>query len=478
MKRFFIFSFVTLALMVGAAGVSPDASDETCPTGYDYDANVGCQPISTGAETCMYGYMYDANAGCIPDDSITGATPDRAAQNTPNNDLPKNPDKGEGFGKVMTWIASLFAWLTGAGAVALDYSVYYTVVTMGNYVNNLAAIGVTWQVMRDIGNIVMIFGFLAIGICIILGVEWYGGGTKMLPKLLIAAVFLNFSLFITEAVIDTGNLFATQFYTQIKGGNLPAENYMSSTSFMQQIEREGISNKIMAQVGLLSMYTQGRTNTLVFQAGNTWVIGFMAILLFLVTAFVFFSLAFVLIARFVVLLLLIIVAPIGFAGWAIPNLKSTADMWWKELFKQTITAPVLLLLLYIALAIITDVSFLTGFCAPGSTATFGGPNNNTGCTSNAIGWVSGNMPGFATFLLTFFVAMGLLLAVVIFSKKLSAFGAEKASAHLTLLLARFVQARLVVAKQVGYSRGLPIVAPKRASMYAASKLAVDWGRSM
>ena len=53
-------------------------------------------------------------------------------------------------------------------------------------------------------------------------------------------------------------------------------------------------------------------------------------------------------------------APIGFAGLAIPMLSKYAGQWWSSLFEQTITAPVLLLMLYIALAVITDVHFLTG----------------------------------------------------------------------------------------------------------------------
>src|SRR3989338_1133230 len=175
--------------------------------------------------------------------------------------------------------------------------------------------------------------------------------------LLVAAVFLNFSLFISEAVIDTGNLFATQIYTQINGGK-PAGDKLSPGIFTA-IKQEGISNKIMDQLGLQVIYGRAldsKTAEEMFK--NSALIGFMSILLFLIAAFVFFSLAFILIARFVILLFLIILAPIGFAGLAVPQMKGTADKWWHALFEQTITAPVLLLLLYIALLVITDKQFL------------------------------------------------------------------------------------------------------------------------
>jgi hypothetical protein len=332
----------------------------------------------------------------------------------------------EGFGKVMIWIMSLFAWLVGVAALTLDYAVYYTVVTMGDYVHNLTAVGVAWRIMRDVGNIMLIFGFLAAGIAIILNADLYGWGQKMLPRLLIAAVFLNFSLFISEAVIDTGNLFATQFYTQINGGQMPTQTSLSEITVgipgggASNLGNEGISNAIMGQLGLQTIYNAGRVNTDVFKVGNTWVIGFMAIILFIITAFVMFSLAFVLIARFVALVFLIILSPVGFAGSAVPALAGRSKKWWEALFKQTITAPILLLLLYVALAVITDANFLTGLCISTD------PTNPT-CTPNAVGWVSDNFQGFASFILSFLVAMGLLLYVVYKAKDLGAIGASWAT---------------------------------------------------
>ena len=68
----------------------------------------------------------------------------------------------------------------------------------------------------------------------------------------------------------------------------------------------------------------------------------------------------------------------------------------------------LLLLLYIALRVITDVNFLTGLGAT--------KEGWTGTTAN-------NISSFASVLISFLIAMGLLLAVIIFAKQLSAFGA-------------------------------------------------------
>lgn len=421
MGRFFKTSLIVLALVVSAAGAAPAAHAQFFDQfGTEYPTQEEANAASNANATAST----DANlqAGLTATGGLTAAQQNAAAQTATNPTL--GGDTASQFGKVMTWIMSLFAWLVGVAALLLNYAVYYTVVTMGDFVHNLSAVGITWRILRDIGNIMLIFGFLCVGITTILNVDWYGFTTKMLPMLLLSAVFLNFSLFLTEAIVDTGNLFATQFYKQINGGVMPTRESLSNVTVgtwgSGNLGNEGISNKIMGQLGLQTLYNVGQVNGKSLEAGNTWLVGFLGIILFLITAFVLFSLAFVLIARFVILLFLIIVSPIGWAALAIPKLRNVSDRWWSELAEQTITAPVLLLCLYIALAVITDAQFLTGLCSPD---TPGGA-----CTKDWLGFVSGNSyAGFASMILSFLVAMGLLLAVVIISKKLSAFGGDWAT---------------------------------------------------
>lgn len=402
MRRFLTISLITLSLALSAAGVAHAAPGDACVTNADCGANETCQANGPTGSEC-----------------VANPSPSSSLNNLPGGAAPITLDTkaSDGFGTVMTWIMSLFAWLVGVAALTLDYAVYYTVVNMGNYLHNLTAVGIAWRIMRDVGNIILIFGFLAVGISIIVSSEWYGGGTRFLPKLLIVAVLLNFSLFLSEAVVDTGNLVATQFYTQINGGHQPTSNFLSAVT----PSTEGISNKIMGQLGLQTIYTAGRVNPDVYKGGNTWLIGFMGIILFIVLAFVLFSLAFILIARFVFLIYLIIVSPFRVAGFGVPALEGASNKWLSDLLRQTFIAPALFLLLYVALAVITDAQFLTGICSPGSAG--GGA-----CTKNWVGFVSGNdYAGFASMMLSFLIAMGLLLYITYKAKDLSAFGASWAT---------------------------------------------------
>ncbi|MHB0865694.1 MAG: hypothetical protein ACYC1Y_02230 [Minisyncoccota bacterium] len=443
MRHFLLTSFVALALFVGFGTHVPVAHATTCSD-------------STGAWGTWDPAANNGKGACV----VTSLSPAQqlAAQNSPTDSTTNANTSDKGYNSVMIWIMGLFAWLLGVAALTLDYAVYYTVISMGTFVHNLTAVGVTWRILRDIGNILLIFGFLAIGISIILNTERLGYGKKMLPMLLLAAVFLNFSLFFSEAVVDVSNLFATQFYTQINGGQQPTAVSLQSLS----VANEGISNKIMAQLGLQTIYgnatNPAKAQELFSNASPTFV-GFMGIILFMVTAFVMFSLAFILIARFITLLFLIIVAPVGFAGLAVPKLDSIAKKWWGALFDQALTAPALLLLLYIALSIITDVNFLKGF---GATST--GADAATGFVGNA------NLPGFASFMISFLVAMGLLFAVVIFAKKLGAAGAAGATK-----LASKLSGASLVAGGIGFAGRYTVGA---GGNYAAKKLRrTEFGRS-
>ena len=426
MNRFLTTSLLTLLLLVGGAQVVHAVVGGACS---DMNGNVGTINSAGNcvADTNNSNYVAPTDAPadgtscsdvngnfgtyqsgtCIADMTDPDYVSPAAAQNEINQASKQPAQKDTSpdsiFGDLMVRIVSLFAWLAGAAMVTLNYATYYTVISMGAYVKGLSAVGVTWTVLRDLGNIMLIFGFLAVGITTIIGVEWYGGGKKMLPMMLVAAVFLNFSLFISEAVIDTGNLFATQFYTQINGGSLPTESTLLN---------QGISSTIMNKLGLQTIYGDAQDPTKaggIFKGQSSWIIGFMSIILFIVLAFVLFTLAFVLVARFVVLIFLIILAPIGFAGLAVPMLKKRADQWWDKLFEQTVTAPILFLLLYIALRVITEMG-------------------RYGASPDWTGYVGTyNIPGLASALLTFMVTMGLLLLVVIQAKNLSAAGASGAT---------------------------------------------------
>ncbi|MDE1966420.1 MAG: hypothetical protein KGI41_04240, partial [Patescibacteria group bacterium] len=113
-----------------------------------------------------------------------------------------------GIAWVFLEVASM---LLGMASSLLNTTLVYGVVQFATYFGSSSGIQDGWMVLRDIGNIILIFGFVFIGIATILGLESYGV-KKALPQLLLFAVLLNFSLFAASVVIDTSNLVATSVY--------------------------------------------------------------------------------------------------------------------------------------------------------------------------------------------------------------------------------------------------------------------------
>ena len=74
-----------------------------------------------------------------------------------------------------------------------------------------------WAVTRDLANMLFIFILLFIAIATILQISSYGA-KSLLARLVIIALLLNFSLFITRVVVDVSNVTARLFYNGISGG--------------------------------------------------------------------------------------------------------------------------------------------------------------------------------------------------------------------------------------------------------------------
>lgn len=324
--------------------------------------------------------------------------------------MPRTLDGDEVYGEIGYWILSFFAWLTGVAGIFLNAVVYYTVIKMGDFVNSMPAILTAWKILRDLGNIALIFGFVAIGIATILDVQSYNA-KKMLVKLILVAVTVNFSLFAARAIIDVGNVFAYQFYTEMNRvtGVTVDNNFWSPAN-------KGVSDAIMQMVGLQKFYESNAITSYqsrVMSANWPFALLF-ASLLFIVATFVMVAFAFMLIARFLVLVLLMILAPVGFVGFVIPTMEGRASQWWSTLISQTLTAPIVLLMLLISVSLMSAPGILIG-----ATNT-----RDVGALLDSSGASLGDWSKSASLIIGFFIAMGFLMASLILAKQMGAAGAS------------------------------------------------------
>ena len=214
-------------------------------------------------------------------------------------------------------------------------------------------IGAGWIVCRDISNTFFIFILLYIAITTILQI---GGGSKsLLSTLIIVALLMNFSLYITRFVIDIGNMFALEFYSAFPEDRTPT---VTIPGIQQHSISSGFQNALV--VPLIEINNNvGNANG--GFSGKATMILFVGLEFFIVT-FVWLISSFLLIGRIATLWIVMILSPIAFFSLVIPSAAGGLSIWgqWKgELIKATFFPAIFLFFMYFAVQLAQNTGFIT-----------------------------------------------------------------------------------------------------------------------
>ena len=312
----------------------------------------------------------------------------------------------------MNSILEFFAWVLGGAGVLLDLAITETVLKMGENVENVGAVDSGWRMFRDVANIVIIFSLLAIGFATILRVSGYGM-KELLAKVIIVALLINFSLFFTKVIIDSGNLLASQFYSQMTlAGCEPGSN--------KEILGKNacsISGQFMDALSLTSIYDTPDRNTTTAPSvdyDTIFTVGIMGSILFLTTTVVFLAGAFLLIIRFVALIFMMVLSPLAFAASILPATAGHAKRWWGALINYTLFAPIYFLLTSFVLDVVSSTTFRESI----------GVKKGVVFTDTLAG-AGANISAFSIFL-NFTIVIFLMVGALLISKQLGMAGSDAA----------------------------------------------------
>ena len=237
-------------------------------------------------------------------------------------------------------ILQLATLLTGLAGMILNYVVKFTIVDMAKNLKDIGAIDIAWKAIRDVANMGFIFVLLYAAIQTILGI---GSNTqKLIVNIVVVAILINFSLFFTKVVIDSSNVLSTFFYDAIAPGSL------TDTSL-----NTGLSSQLMRPLKLTSLWNNKDIEVL--DSKKTITIGVMGTIVSLIAAFVFFAVAIMFVIRFVVLIFVLILSPLAFIGYILPQLKKYKDDWIEALLGQAFFAPIYFMLTCIVIIISTGI---------------------------------------------------------------------------------------------------------------------------
>jgi hypothetical protein len=248
-----------------------------------------------------------------------------------------------------------------------------------------------WLMVRDVANMFFVVVLLVIAFGTILGIEQYEF-KKTLLKLILAAIFINFSKLFLQLIIDIAHVFTTTFLNAIvttAGGNLI--NMFQMDKVLAMTPRDVNLSNIGEDIRI-DLFIAG-TIGLVFSIMMTVIMGAYLVIMLM---------------RIVVLWVAIILSPIAFIAQVLPNTKAYADEFWKEFSHHVLVAPVMVFFLWLTFATLGNGD-IANVVAPGLTGSeaqqLAGdlPTNNTISLSEASTWQN-----FASFLIAFgFLYVGL-----------------------------------------------------------------------
>ena len=178
-----------------------------------------------------------------------------------------------------------------------------------------------WETFRNIANILFVIAFLVIIYSQITGAGISNYGLKkLLPKLILSAILVNVSFYICEILVDLSNIIGSNLYGYL--ANLGVGGTDEGSSKLATIWQDA--------------------GAIVLAAGA--IIGLIALVLFAPISLLAFAVViFILIARQAFVVLLIVISPLAFVAYLLPNTEQWFKRWWSAITAVLMVFPIIAL---------------------------------------------------------------------------------------------------------------------------------------
>jgi hypothetical protein len=255
---------------------------------------------------------------------------------------------------ILQYIGAMFFSLAGyLVGFFLDFN--YQILSPNNMV-----VTIGWEITRDIANLGFVLVIIIIALATIIRYQDYGA-KKLLPRLIGAALLVNFSLSLAGVFIGFSHVITRYFFNAVaeKDNIVDLVKTLSGAFdpqalFTEPSEPEPVDPD--EEAGGLSGFG---TAVLMNITGLFFVVIFTFIASFVLLAF-----ALMLLIRYVALSFLMILAPIAWLFWVIPSLESQFSKWWSRFLKWVFFAPAVSFFFYLALVSIGRMKQGTGAVTP------------------------------------------------------------------------------------------------------------------
>lgn len=188
---------------------------------------------------------------------------------------------------------------------------------------------IAWQYMRNFANVgfVLVFMVIIFSQLTSTGISNYGV-KKMLPRLVIAAILVNISFFISQILVDLSNILGFGIRDLFDSIASEANNAYSRDDPIGSVTGDSLLGLFG---GILGVGTTVAFGYFAISGGSVVLIA--AVLALLLTLLI-------LIVRQVVIVIAVILAPLAFVAWILPNTEKLFTQWWKIFLQLLLVFPI------------------------------------------------------------------------------------------------------------------------------------------
>jgi hypothetical protein len=192
-----------------------------------------------------------------------------------------------------------------------------------------------WAIFRNIANVLFVIFFLVVMFSQItsIGISNYGI-KKMLPEIIIAAVLINLSYFIAQAMIDLSNIIGYQIHSLLVGiARLVIEDSGGTLT-----TPDGTGGLIAGLALVLGITGGALLIGMILTSGLGAL--FAVALIFLFSALIAILMLFLLlVVRQVGIIILVVLSPLAFAARILPGTTGLFRTWWKMFTSLLVVYP-------------------------------------------------------------------------------------------------------------------------------------------
>jgi hypothetical protein len=201
-----------------------------------------------------------------------------------------------------------------------------------------------WSSFRVYGDLVLV-----VAIILIVFGEVIGGGVidaytarRVLPRILVATILVNLSVYIVAGLVDITNILGNGI------GDILIAPFKDNAALNFSLSGNQIAG--VFGIGFLGLFATGGAVSVVLLAlwGSFGTVAFMALLSVIPIIITILSVFVTLIFRQGIILFLVMVSPIAFALYCLPNTERVFKRWWDFLMEALMVYPIVIIIFAVA----------------------------------------------------------------------------------------------------------------------------------